>query len=159
MRQNDNTATTHAQRVQVQVVHITTNKIVRDTNKIADDANKIVRNTSKFVRKELRVQGIVRTDTHSPRVGPFRTILLAALQVGQVLLPLLRLPPDPPVEPAHDGHGHVEGGDGGAERNVVVGLYELDVALVVRHRALALDVRPRVDPGRPQQQRYPPGAA
>lgn len=88
----------------------------------------------------------------SPRVGSLGTVLLAALQVWQVLLSLLRLPPDPPVEPTHDGHGHVEGGDGRAERNVVVGLYELDVALVVRHCALPLDVGPRVDPRRPQQQ-------
>ncbi len=57
-------------------------------------------------------------------------VLLAGLEIGQVLLAFLRFAPDAPVEDAHDGDGRVESGDGRPERNVIVGLDKLDEALV-----------------------------
>lgn len=62
---------------------------------------------------------------------------------------LLRLPPDSPVKDAHHRHGDVEGSYGRPERDVMVRLDELDVALFVRHCPFALNVRPAVDPGWP----------
>lgn len=93
----------------------------------------------------------------SPGVASFAAVLLPRLQVGQVLLPLLRFPPDPPVEEAHDGHRNVERRDRRAEGDVMVRLQELYVALVLLDLPLALDVGPAVDPRRPQQQAYAPG--
>uniref|UniRef100_A0A182Q4T2 Uncharacterized protein n=1 Tax=Anopheles farauti TaxID=69004 RepID=A0A182Q4T2_9DIPT len=58
---------------------------------------------------------------------------------------------------AHHRDRHVERGDRRPERNVVVRLDELDVALLLRYRPLALDVRPAVDPRGPQQQTDAPG--
>ncbi|KAG8234538.1 hypothetical protein J437_LFUL015036 [Ladona fulva] len=84
---------------------------------------------------------------------------LPRLQVGQVFLSLLRLPPDPPVEEYHHRNGHVEGRDGRSEGDVMVGLDELNVALLVRYRPLALNVRPRVNPRRPQEEGNAPRAA
>ena len=61
-------------------------------------------------------------------------VLLAGLQIGQVLLAFLRFAPDAPVEDAHDGDGRVEGGDGCAERDVIVGLDKLDEAFICLDR-------------------------
>lgn len=91
-----------------------------------------------------------------PGIAAFAAVLLARLQVRQIFLSLFRLPPYPPVEEAHDCDGHVEGGNRRAERDVMICLDELNVALVVRHRALTLNIGPAVDPRRPKQQTYPP---
>lgn len=44
----------------------------------------------------------------------------------------LRFTPHPPVEDAHDCDWSVKGGDGSAERDVIVGLDELDEAFIYR---------------------------
>lgn len=82
-----------------------------------------------------------------PRVRPLARRLLSRLQVDELLLALDRLPPHAHVQPDHDGDGHEEGNHHGHDGHVLVGVDELDVAVVVGHRALALDVRPGHDPG------------
>ena len=57
-------------------------------------------------------------------------VFLAGLQIGQVFLTFLRLPPDAPVQDAHDGHRSVEGGDGRTKSDVIVCLDELDEAFI-----------------------------
>ena len=111
-----------------------------------------------------------RLASHAPllvitghNVGPFaapRLVLLAdALQLGQVLLPPASRAVDAVVDGEHDGHRDVEGRHGGEDGHVAVGLEELDVALRIRNVALALDVGPGEDPGRPQQDGDDPGCA
>ena len=91
----------------------------------------------------------MRLNTKVPRIGPLAAVFLAGLEVGQVLLPLHRLLPDPVVEAAHDGDRDVEGRDGRPEGDVVVGLDELDVAGLLGNCSLPFDVGPRVYPRRP----------
>jgi len=67
-----------------------------------------------------------------PGIGTVTVVLLAGLKVDQILLAVLRLAPHAPVQDAHDGDGPVEGGDGRAQRDVVVGLDELDEAFICR---------------------------
>lgn len=86
-------------------------------------------------------------------------MLLPPLQVRQVLLSFFRLPPNLIVQKTHHRHWHIERGDGRPERNELVRLYELDVALVLGHLAFAVDVRPRVDPRRPQDKAEAPRTA
>lgn len=57
-------------------------------------------------------------------------VLLAGLQVGKILLSFLRFTPNAPIEDAHDGDGRVESGYGCAERDVIVGLDELDETFI-----------------------------
>lgn len=57
-------------------------------------------------------------------------VLLARLQVHQILLAVLRFAPDAPVEDDHDGDGHVERGQRRAQRQRFARLEELDVAVV-----------------------------
>ena len=57
-------------------------------------------------------------------------VLLSGLQIGQILLAVLRRAPHAPVEDAHDCDGSVESGNGRAERDVIIRLDELDVAFV-----------------------------
>lgn len=57
-------------------------------------------------------------------------VLLAGLQVREVLLALLRLAPHPPIEDAHDRHGRIERRYCRAERDVIVRLDELDEAFI-----------------------------
>ena len=75
-------------------------------------------------------------------------VLLAGLEIGQVLLSLLSFAPDAPVEDAHDGDGRVEGGDGRAERDVIVCLDKLDEAFICleRERREKHTIRSGLDP-------------
>jgi hypothetical protein len=65
-----------------------------------------------------------------PGIRSVTVVLLAGLQVGQVLLTFLRLPPDAPVQDAHDRHRSIKGGDGRAKSDVIVCLDELDEAFI-----------------------------
>lgn len=84
--------------------------------------------------------------TNIPGVWTFTTVLLPRLKVRQVFLSLLCLSPDPPVQEAHDCNRNVESCDGSSERDVMICYYELNVALVVRNCAVALNIGPCVNP-------------
>ena len=64
--------------------------------------------------------------------------------MDQVSLPLHRLPPDPHVEAAHQGDREVEGQHRTEEGHHLVGLQELNVAVLLVVVALALNVGPGV---------------
>jgi len=53
-------------------------------------------------------------------------VLFTGLQVGQILLALLRFEPDSPVKDAHNGYWSVKGGDGSSQRNKFIGLDKLN---------------------------------
>lgn len=84
-------------------------------------------------------------------------VLLAGLQVDQVLLAVLSLAPHAPVQDAHDGGRRVIRRYGRAHRQVFVGLQELDVALVCRttqnqrRRALLVIATQALDLGPPRE--------
>ena len=65
-----------------------------------------------------------------PGIGSVAVVLLAGLQIGQVLLTLLCFPPHLPVEHAHNGDGSVKSRDGRPERDVFIGPEELDETLI-----------------------------
>lgn len=93
------------------------------------DANPLSLSVCPGIRSQNKTSS---ASDNEPGIGAMAVVLLAGLQVGQVLLALLRLPPDPPVEDAHDRHGSVEGRNGRPERDVIVRLDELDEALVYK---------------------------
>lgn len=86
-------------------------------------------------------------------------MFLPALQIGQVFLAFLGLPPYPVVQYTHDSHWHIERRYRCPKRNELVSLYELNIALVRRDFPLTVYVRPRVNPRRPQYQTEPPRTA
>ena len=63
--------------------------------------------------------------------------------MDQIPLPLDSLPPDPDVEADHDGDGQEEGEHRAQDGHDLVGLHELDVALLLL--PLPLDVLPGID--------------
>lgn len=98
-------------------------------------------------------------DSFLPGITSFAAVLLPRLQVRKVLLSFLRLSPYPPIKKAHHGDRTVEGRDGRPESDVMVRFDELYVTFVFGNCTLTFDVRPAVDPRRPQQEANTPRAS
>ena len=83
--------------------------------------------------------------------------LLASLEVDQVSLSLHCLPPHPHIQAAHDGDGQVEGHHRAQHGHGPIGLDELNIALLLPHLPLPLDVLPGVDWYHPHDAAQSPG--